>query len=179
MADCDARGEGPKRRTRKIYLDIDGVLVVWDAEHNCVRLSNGLGQLMRFCKLRDVKPYWLTMWSRDSGTLDGINCLLWPKTCPTVAVPEICTYDRAKGKAAAIDYDSDFVWIEDGIDRRDMDILTSHGAADRYFPTSGLDPDCLLKFMDFACLKMGLEPLTDWGPAWESRWTRARPAVSD
>ena len=37
---------------RKMYLDVDGVLVVWDSAHNCIELARGFGRLMRFCKIR-------------------------------------------------------------------------------------------------------------------------------
>ena len=160
-------------KQRKLYLDIDGVLVVWDAEHNCVELSRGFGRLMRFCRIHDIKPYWLTMWSKQPETLEGINCLLWPKTVPTLAIPEIQPYGD-DGKAAAIDYESDFVWIEDGIGENDVATLDAHNARDRFFLADGLDPECLLKFMDFTTKKMGLPEITDWGPNWESSWTQRR-----
>ena len=159
----------PASKPRKMYIDIDGVLVVWDGEHNCTELSRGFGRLMRFCKLHDIQPYWLTMWSMQPATLDGINCLLWPKSCPTMAVPQILPYERDKGKAAVIDYDSDFVWIEDGLTPRDAEVLRTHNAFDRFFFTDGLDPDCLLKFMEFARRKFELPDLDlGAGPAWDS-----------
>jgi hypothetical protein len=71
------------------------------------------GRLMRFCRIHEIQPYWLTMWALFPGTLDGVNCLLWPKSCPTMAHPIPLVYDRARGKAASIDYESGFVWIED------------------------------------------------------------------
>ena len=46
--------------------------------------------------------------------------------------------------------------------------------ADRAFFTDGLDPDCLIKFMDFTQEKLRLPPITDWGPAWQSGFTRPR-----
>jgi len=161
-----------------MYIDVDGVLVVWDADHNCIELSRGFGRLMRLCRLRAIQPYWLSVWSHFPGALEGLNCLLWPKTCPTMALPQVAAYDRREGKAAAIDYDSDFVWIEDGIDARDMAALQAHGMADRYFPADGLDGECLLKFIDFTCRKLHLPPVTDWGPPWQSPWTRPRPPVA-
>ena len=160
-------------KQRKMYIDVDGVLVVWDADHNCIELARGFGRLMRFCKLHDIRPYWLSMWSEFPGALEGVNCLLWPKSCPTQAVPEVLTYGE-DGKAAAIDYKSDFVWIEDGIGERDLAVLDAHGARGRFFCADGLDADCLLKFMDFTREVMGLPEITDWGPNWESPFTRPR-----
>ena len=160
-------------KPRKMYLDVDGVLVVWDAEHNCIELARGFGRLMRFSRLHDIQPYWLSMWSRDPTTLHGLNCLLWPKTCPTMAVPEVVTYGP-EGKAAAIDFASDFVWIEDGVGAKDLEVLERHGARDRFFLADGLDPDCLIKFMAFTREKMGLPEIEDWGPNWESPVTRPR-----
>ena len=158
---------------RKMYLDVDGVLVVWDPAHNCIELARGFGRLMRFCKIHRIQPYWLSMWSRFEGTLHGVNCLLWPKSCPTMAVPEIAPYGP-EGKAAAIDYESDFVWIEDGISAEDLAVLEKRGVADRFFWTEGLDPDCLIKFMAFARQKMKLPKIKDWGPTWESHFSRPR-----
>ena len=74
-------------RPRKMYLDIDGVLVVWDAENNCIELSRGFGRLMRFRKLHDIQPYWLSVWALRPETTLGLNCLLWPSICPTMANP--------------------------------------------------------------------------------------------
>ena len=161
-------------KQRKMYIDIDGVLVVWDNAHNCIELSRGFGRLMRFCKLYDIKPYWLSMWALDENTLIGINCLLWPKSCATMAVPERLPYDRPNGKTTAVDFDSDFVWIEDGLGPRDLAVLAEHGVSDRFYWTNGLDPDCLLKFMEFARQKFNLPAVDDWGPAWESTWTHPR-----
>jgi len=160
-----------------MYLDVDGVLVVWDAEHNCIELARGFGRLMRFCKLHHIQPYWLSMWSQDPTTLHGLNCLLWPKTCPTMAVPEVVTYG-AEGKATAIDFASDFVWIEDGVGAKALETLERHGVRDRLFLADGLDPDCLIKFMAFAREKLGLPEIEDWGPNWESYFTRPRERPS-
>ena len=156
-----------------MYIDVDGVLVVWDPQHNCIELARGFGRLLRFCKIHAIRPYWLSMWSRDPSTLHGLNCLLWPTICPTMVVPEIVSYGD-QGKAAAIDYESDFVWIEDGIGEKDLAVLDEHGARDRLFLTDGLDPECLLKFMDFTRRKMRLPEIEDWGPAWDSPFTRPR-----
>jgi len=165
-------------RARKMYIDVDGVLVVWDAAHNCIELARGFGRLMRFCKLHDIQPYWLTMWSHTPVALHGLNCLLWPKTCPTMATPAVATYDRQTGKAAAVDYESDFVWIEDGLGPKDLAVLARHGARDRLFVASGLDADCLIRFMAFTREKMHLPEIADWGPPWESSWTRPRGPAS-
>jgi len=43
-----------------------------------------------------------------------------------MAVPQIAAYGE-KGKTSAVDYDSDFVWIEDGISPEDMKVLEEHG----------------------------------------------------
>jgi hypothetical protein len=161
-------------KTRKMYIDVDGVLVVWDPQHNCIELARGFGRLMRFCKLYDIKPYWLSMWALFPGSLQGVNCLLWPKSCPTLAVPEPLVYDRVKGKTSAIDFDSDFVWIEDGLGPAELAVLDQHNARDRFFWTDGLDADCLLKFMKFTRMRLNLPEVTDWGPNWESFFTRRR-----
>ena len=161
-------------KPRKMYIDVDGVLVVWDREYNCVELSRGFGRLMRFCKIHDITPYWLSMWALFPGSLDGVNCLLWPKSCPTMAVPQPLVYDRARGKPSVIDFDSDFVWIEDGIGPAEIAALDRHNARDRFYWADGLDPDCLLKFIEFTRQRMDLPPIADWGPNWESGFTRPR-----
>jgi len=158
---------------RKMYLDVDGVLVVWDPAHNCIELARGFGRLMRFCRIHDITPCWLTTWSKIPSTLDGLNCLLWPKNCPTMAVPEIVPFGD-DGKAAAIDYASDFVWIEDGVSEKDLAVLDRHGARDRLYWTDGLDPDCLVRFMEFARERLRLPEIDDWGPNWDSFFTRPR-----
>ncbi len=165
-------------KQRKMYIDIDGVLVVWDKEHNCTELARGFGRLMRFCKIHDIKPYWLTMWALFPGALDGVNCLLWPKSCPTQMIPETLVYDRAKGKTSVVDFDSDFVWIEDGLGPEELELLEQRGVRDRFFWTNGLDVDCLLKFMKFTQQKMNLKEITDWGPQWDSKFARPRSPES-
>jgi len=167
-------------RPRKMYIDVDGVLVVWDSQHNCVELARGLGRLLRFCKIHDIKPYWLSMWALFPGSLDGVNCLLWPKSCPTMAIPEPLPYERAKGKTSVVDFDSDFVWIEDGLGPEELKTLEDHGVRDRFFWTNGVDVDCLLKFMEFTRQRLQLPEITDWGPNWDSSFARPRnPETGD
>jgi len=159
---------------RKMYIDVDGVLIVWDAEHNCVELSRGYGRLMRFCALHDIRPLWLTGWSKaPADHLTALGRMLWPDHCPTMAAPEIIDYGDGP-KAAAVDYDSDFVWIEDGLGPEDVAILREHDALDRFFWTDGVDGDCLLKFIAFTSEKMGLPEIDDWGPACDSHFARPR-----
>ena len=158
-------------KERKMYLDVDGVLVVWDDRYSCIAMAEGYGRLMRFCKLHDIQPYFLTMWSKQPDTLKGLQCLLWPTTCPTMAVPEIIEYGD-DSKSSAIDYESDFVWIEDGIGVDDVECLKRHGALDRFFWTDGHDVMCLLKFMDFTRQKLNLRG----GENWQHEW---QPAISD
>jgi len=161
-----------------MYLDIDGVLVVWDAAGNCIELSRGFGRLMRFCQLHTIQPYWLSMWALQPETTLGLNCLLWPKVCPTMAQPIPLSFDPARGKSSVIDFASDFVWIEDGLGAEDLAVLAAHGAEDRYFATDGLDAGCLLKFIEFTKRKLGLPEVESWGPAWDSPFTRPRPRAT-
>jgi hypothetical protein len=161
-------------RQRKMYVDIDGVLAVWDPACQCVELARGFGQLMRFCQVHSIQPFWLSMWSGNPAALEGLTCLLWPTTCPTMAHPQIVPIGK-EGKATAIDFDSDFVWIEDGLTPRDAEVLRRHNAFDRFFFTNGLDPNCLLKFMDFTRARLGLPDLDlGVGPAWDSPMARPR-----
>jgi hypothetical protein len=155
-----------------MYIDIDGVLVVWDQEYNCIELSRGYGRLMRFCKIHDIQPYWLSCWNRNPDSLVGLKSLLWPTICPTMAHPEIAQWERAK--AEAVDFGSDFVWIEDGLAEQDRNTLEQHDKGDRFFMADGLDPNCLFKFMDFTQEKLGLPEIKEWGPNWESNFTQAR-----
>jgi len=159
---------------KKLYMDIDGVLVIWDARHQCIELARGFGRLMRFCQVHEIQPCWLTLWCGNRPALEGLTCLLWPTICPTMAHPQIVDVGP-DGKAAAIDYTSDFVWIEDGLNPHDREELQRHDALDRFYCTDGLDPDGLLKFMDFTRQRLNL-PDRDLGagPAWDHAMTRAR-----
>ncbi len=96
---------------RKMCGDLDAAPAVLAVRHNCVELSRGFGRLMRFCKIHDIQPWWLTMWALFPGTLDAVNCLL--------------------------------------------------------------------KFMDFTQEKLRLPPIADWGPAWESEFTRPCGRTND
>jgi len=152
-------------KKRKMYIDVDGVLVVWNPAKSCIELSRGYGELMRFCLIHDIQPYWLTMWSDSPEHLEGLSRLLWPDICPTMAQPRILKVGSSN-KADCIDYNSDFVWIEDGLGDHDIDILKSHNAFDRFFYTNGQNPDCLLEFMTFTQNRLDLPDITDWESGW-------------
>lgn len=160
-------------KQRKMYIDVDGVLVVWDRQFNCVELSRGFGRLMRFCKIHNIQPFWITMWSKNKEQLLGLGRLLWPDICPTMAQIQIIEFDGAQ-KAHAIDYASDFVWIEDGLSPADAECLRGRNALDRFFCVDGLDPECLLKFMEFTRERMNLPEIEEWGPQWDSFFSRPR-----
>jgi len=91
-------------KKRKLYMDIDGVLVTWDSEFNCIKLAHGFGRLLRFCQIHEIQFCWLTMWSANPVALKGLGRLLWPDICPTMAKPEILTFD-GDFKAEAIDFE--------------------------------------------------------------------------
>ncbi len=158
---------------RKMYMDIDGVLIVWNEKYQCIELSRGYGQLMRFCKIHDIQPYWLSQWCHNPETLIGLNCLLWPRTAGTMAEPQIQSWKNSK--ASAIDYDSDFVWIEDGIDDDEMDILRSHNATDRFFWCHGTNPDALLHFMEFTRKRLSLPKIDNWESDWDNPFVAPLP----
>ena len=145
---------------RKMYIDVDGVLVVWDDACSCIELARGFGRLMRFCLLHRIEPYWLSRWSADAH--QRINSLLWPSWCRTMANPMVLNMAGGGNKAHAVDYDSDFVWIEDGLMPADADYLRERDCLDRVFITDGRDPDCLMKFMDFAAERLRLPPIVEW-----------------
>ena len=135
---------------RRMYLDIDGVIAVWDHNNSCVELSRGYGYLMRFCKLHKIQPYWLSMWCNNPKHVTGVSRLLLPDCCSTMASP-IITKLNGRQKSDCIDYSSGFVWIEDGISEYDINNLKKHNSLHRFFWTSGRDPDCLYKFIEFSC----------------------------
>jgi len=163
---------------RKMYLDVDGVLVVWDPLHNCTELARGFGRLMRFCRMHAIQPYWLSAWSKHGDRLGALNRLLWPDTCGTMAAPEVADYGDGP-KAAVVDYESEFVWVEDGLGPDNVDILRQHNALDRFFWTDGVDPDCLLKFVAFTQERLGLPEVDDWGTAPDSPFARPRSRSTD
>ena len=160
-------------KERKMYLDVDGVLAVWNEAHSCVELARGYGQLMRFCLLHQIRPYWLTCWSSQPQSLWGLNCLLWPNSCPTMAQPEVVLF-QGKSKARAIDFESDFVWIEDGISEEDQWVLRERNAEDRFFWTNGKNPDCLLEFMAYCEGRLGLPKIAEWTHPWQPSFSRPR-----
>ena len=145
-------------KPRKMYIDVDGVLVVWDEAYSCIELARGFGRLMRFCLLHGIQPYWLSLWQPEY--LEGLSRLIWG-LCDTMARPTVLAVERG-GKARAIDYESDFVWIEDGLHPEDEAHLRERGALDRFFATDGRDPDALLKFMEFTAQRLGLPEIRDW-----------------
>lgn len=147
---------------RKMYLDIDGVIAVWDGKNSCVELSRGYGYLMRFCRLNDIEPHWLSMWCNSPDYVTGVSRLLWPDCTSTMASPVI-TRLEGRQKSDCIDYNSDFVWIEDGIPDYDVNNLKKHNSLHRFFYTNGRDPDCLYKFIEFACGVFGIKDTVPQG----------------
>lgn len=162
-------------KQNKMYIDVDGVVVVWNPAKSCIEFARGFGELLRFCKIHAIQPYWLTNWSNSPVHLEGIGRLLWPDICPTMAHPRILRL-RHRTKASLVDYRSNFVWIEDGITEKDVGILRRHHALDRFFWTSGKDPNCLRKFMKFAEVKLGLKPIRKWKHRWSPAISKPPPA---
>lgn len=160
-------------KQRKMYLDIDGVLIVWQEQYKCIELARGFGRLMRFCKIHEIQPYWLSQWCMNPGTLTGLNCLLWPTSAGTMAIPKIQKWEY--NKAEAIDFESDFVWIEDGIDDDAVAVLRSHAALDRFFWCHGSNSYGLLHFMEFTRKRLSLPVTENWHDDWNNPFLAPLP----
>ncbi|WP_096702512.1 hypothetical protein [Magnetospirillum sp. 15-1] len=121
-----------------LYLDIDGVLLrsatpgaVWNAGWE---IAPHAGEFLRWAIERHT-PYWLTTRDR-SGMHVGIirafrECRNWDNALDSRLLP-VTPLQWDASKAAAIDMEADFYWIDDNPDSFDLMLLEQHGRRDRW-----------------------------------------------
>ena len=98
----------------KIYLDIDGTMIHEDLTENYGKAAAGLEDFITALKPYDT--YWLTTHCHE-GDPTRAQAIM-KRVLPDALHPEI---DRIKGtvwdvnKTEALDWDSDFIWIDNDV----------------------------------------------------------------
>lgn len=122
----------------RLYLDIDGVLLrsatpgaVWNAGWE---IAPHTGEFLRWAIERHT-PYWLTTRDR-SGMHVGIirafrECWNWDDALEPLLL-QVTSWRWEASKAAAIDMEADFYWIDDNPGPFDLMLLEQHGRRDRW-----------------------------------------------
>ena len=111
-----------------IYLDVDGVL--FTTEGGIFELRDGFIGFLYFLTENFVNCYWLTCWE------DSFNEVLKKVYAGKIAAKfkwASWNHGNKNGKATGIqDWSRPFVWIEDGISEREMEVLKEHGCEGNY-----------------------------------------------
>jgi hypothetical protein len=121
----------------KLYLDIDGVLLT--AKHT--RAADGVEEFVAFVTTH-FECYWLTTHCKGDSkpALRYLSQFLQPKTIELLQVAvKPTTWDTLKTEA--IDFESDFYWLDDNPLQVERTCLESNGVGDRLFLVNLNQPD--------------------------------------
>lgn len=105
----------------KIYLDIDGVLLI----KSQIPSESSTGFLKWALGNHDV--YWLTTRCKgySEATFHGIGRYFEPEALPLLHEIKPTNWDTLKTEA--IDFDSDFLWFDDYVMRAELQVLEAKG----------------------------------------------------
>lgn len=136
--------------SRKMYLDIDGVLVAGSSTFGLETFIAGHAvEFLSFC-LANYECYWLTTHCRDGDTSHLMAYL--GKASDRVLLRlsrEVKPTSWSTLKTEAIDFESDFYWIDDSPLQYEIEQLEMRGVQDRWIHTdTRKDPDGLLRVME-------------------------------
>jgi hypothetical protein len=129
-----------KRLDVDIYLDVDGTLIT--INDGIFEFRDGLIGFIRFLVVNFKNCYWLTSWRGEFGdVLRSVGAGILAK--------QFKTRDWSGNKAEVIDYSRDFIWIEDDLPPREVEVLKEKGCYDKYIHTPAMgDMDYLYKVKD-------------------------------
>lgn len=119
--------------TRLLYLDIDGVLLGKTKPDDMeVILAKHVKEFLEFC-LQRYKCYWLTTHCREEDTTTVINLL---KRYADESVMELIRAVNSTSwktlKTEAIDFQSDFYWLDDQLLQSEIEVLKKNNAFNRW-----------------------------------------------
>lgn len=128
----------------KLYLDIDGVLIQKDGTP-----AEGLVPFLEFATTK-FDCYWLT--THCDGSTDGPFLYLVGKM-PAEALPffeMIKPTSFGSRKTDAIDFESDFYWLDDTVFESEQTVLREQGKADRFLHIDlASNPTSLISILKF------------------------------
>jgi hypothetical protein len=134
---------------KKLYIDVDGVLL---GKHNPdnmeVVLAKHAKEFLEFC-LKKYDCYWLTTHCKDG---DNTYVLRWLKKYADNEVLDLAKAIKATKwetlKTDAIDFSSDFYWIDDEPLSIEIDILKKNNSYNKWLYINTWDePDGLYRGM--------------------------------
>ena len=138
-----------KINKKVLYLDIDGVLLGKRTPDNVeIVLANYAKEFLEYC-LRYYKCYWLTTHCRDGNQGPVIN--LFRKYADNDVMNLIETIKPAPWntlKTEAIDFKSDFYWIDDGLLQSEAELLHKNNCYNKWIKVdTRANPDDLKRAM--------------------------------
>lgn len=112
---------------KKLYLDVDGVIL---AKHNTKAAPGAVEFIDYITSYYDC--YWLTTHCRDGNPNSLINMLsqYFPVEC-MIQLKQIKPTRWDALKTEAIDFTSDFYWLDDYVFNAEMEVLKSKSCIDR------------------------------------------------
>jgi hypothetical protein len=111
----------------KLYLDIDGVLLT--AKHT--RAADGVGEFVAFVT-KYFDCYWLTTHCKGDSkpALKYLSQFMQPETIEQLRVAvKPTSWDTLKTEA--LDFESDFYWLDDSPFQAELACLQANGLAER------------------------------------------------
>ena len=108
---------------KKIYIDVDGVLLTTSN----IRAAKGAVDLLYFV-LQNFDCYWLTTHCHDNDTTQVISYLsqfFYPSVVEKFKAIKPAAWNTLKTEG--IDFDSDFVWLDDYPMQRERKVLEQRG----------------------------------------------------
>lgn len=120
----------PKRKI--LYIDIDGVILGKKSPTDIrISLANSAAEFLKFC-ISNFECYWLTTHCKD-GKIQSIVDVM-SRYADDGALSLISSIKPAVWntlKTEAIDFESDFYWIDDSPMAGEIEVLKEHNAINR------------------------------------------------
>lgn len=140
----------------KLYIDVDGVLLGKASINTAdVILSNHAKEFLEFC-LEHFECYWLSTHCKDNNSdkvLKYLSSYVDAEILKLLLKIKPTKWDTLKTEA--IDFESEFFWIDDAPLYNEKEVLMEHGVFDRWIEiNTRKNPDDLIQAIDILNLKI-------------------------
>lgn len=127
--------------TKDLYIDMDGVLVSLSTDQ--LEYPKSVPDAMKFLEwaVKKFRCHYLTCWSEKEIHK---KFPMFPKFHYSNWVRKMSCNNKTTG----IDFNNDFIWLEDGATTEELDILKSKKRLDSYHYIDPADDFALTKFME-------------------------------
>lgn len=135
--------------TRLLYLDIDGVLLGKSKPDDIeIILANHAEEFLEFC-LKHYKCYWLTTHCREGNASSVISLLKgYADTSVIKLIKSVNPVSWDTLKTEAIDFSSDFYWVDNQPLWSETELLKKNNVLDRLILVdTRKEPDALKRVM--------------------------------